>query len=1083
MANFSSHNANYQKIAQLANTGEREIYDDRRVSLTSFGMFTELLTKEIFRLDFPNIDSKEWKHYERVNFLGQYRTDYPALVIYDLHQIRRLRNEAAHDEKFVPTEKQVFDVDRQAFEIWQWFLKTYSLEDAEETETVIYQKPVDQKQRLKDAQTKINELEKQLAQQQSQAPVAPKVTEAERKRRRKVNLQYAKEHQLTESETREMIDEQLREAGWEADTTELNNFTKQTVPQKNHNMAIAEWVFPDHTKADYALFIGLKFVGIVEAKRFDEDIAGQFSQPRDYAKRAVAQSCKLLDLNMAHNYKVPFIYTANGRPYIKQYEEKSGIWFWDARNLAESEHALEAFHSPADIELKLTSQSKTKTNQALMHDDNFPAFASRPYQIEAVKAIEQGIVQGKRRLLIAMATGTGKTRTALSLMYRLIFNKRARRILYLVDRKALGEQVANALKDNKVKDRALSELYQVKELNDRIPEDTTRIQIATVQGMIKRLFFNEDFASRPSVGAYDIIIVDEAHRGYNEDKELSDSEYKFYDQNDYISQYRRVIDYFDAVAVGMTATPALQTTEIFGMPSYTYSYKQAVLDGYLVDHDVPRIIKTELNQKGIHIKKDQEVEYYDPNIQEINKAKMSENIDFEVKDFNKKVITPEFNQTVCDALAEQLDPNDRTMGKTLIFAASDQHADLVVDCLKKAFAKQGNAVPADAIEKITGYIRNPEEEIRKFKNEKFPNVVVTVDLLTTGIDVPEICNLVFLRLVKSRILYEQMLGRATRLCPEIQKDHFAIYDAVGIYDVMNDVTDMKPVVKNAHHDLRYFVQRKDDYFNDKVNEETKAEEQYKIDIVAAVNRKVQRLDDHNRHEFERLSQVGSLEEWSHTLARMKKPQFLKQWSNIELLSRFKNPKDRQLISHEQDKLVRVDRGYGDQDIKPKDYLEQFTAFIKDNINRIPALQIIATRPKDLTLKELKEIRLELERHNYSEDDLQLAYKNANNIATTADIISFIRHASVGSALVDHDIRIKNAMKKVYQMHDWSSKQEAWLKRIEKQLIKEDILGPNAQRAFDDNSIFRDNGGYKQMKRIFADDTDKIIDVINDELYA
>ncbi len=221
----------------------------------------------------------------------------------------------------------------------------------------------------------------------------------------------------------------------------------------------------------------------------------------------------------------------------------------------------------------------------------------------------------------------------------------------------------------------------------------------------------------------------------------------------------------------MTATPALQTTEIFGDPVYTYSYQQTVLDGYLVDHDAPVIIKTKLAKEGIHFKKGTEVDIFDQDEKTINKEKLPDNMNFDVKDFNHRVITRNFNKVVCDELVKKyLDPTDPYLGKTLIFAATDAHADMVVDLLKQAFKEQGRPVDDDAIEKITGSIRHPNQEIKNFKNEENPNIVVTVDLLTTGIDVPRITNIVFLRRVQSRILYEQMLGRATRLCPEITYD-------------------------------------------------------------------------------------------------------------------------------------------------------------------------------------------------------------------------------------------------------------------------------------------------------------------------
>lgn len=520
-------------------------------------------------------------------------------------------------------------------------------------------------------------------------------------------------------------------------------------------MAIAEWVLPNGYRADYVLFKGLEFYGIVEAKKWDQDIAGQMAQPKEYSKEVPFRSGYQLVSNEMGEYKVPFIYAANGRPYLKQYQEKSGIWFWDARNPKENAYALEEFHKPDDLALKLTAKNKNEANNDLVNDDDYPKFADRPYQVEAIQAIEDAIKDGKKRILLAMATGTGKTRTAISLMYRLLKHKRARRILYLVDRNSLGRQTANAIKDNKIGTMSISSIYGLKELSDKVPDASTKIQIATVQGMIKRLFFGDDDSEKPSVGQYDFIIVDEAHRGYAEDKELSDKEYRFYNQEEYVSQYRRVVDYFDATAIGMTATPALQTTEIFGSPVYTYSYQQAVLDGYLVDHDAPIIIQTKLAKEGIHFKKGSEVDVFDQDGKTINREKLPDNMNFDVADFNHRVITRSFNKVVCDELVKRyLDPTEPKLGKTLIFAATDAHADMVVDLLKQAFKEQGRPVDDDAIEKITGSIRHSNQEIKNFKNETNPNIVVTVDLLTTGVDVPSITNIVFLRRVQSRILYE-----------------------------------------------------------------------------------------------------------------------------------------------------------------------------------------------------------------------------------------------------------------------------------------------------------------------------------------
>lgn len=1072
MSNFQTATKDYQEYAKLASSAESLIYTDPRSSLTVFGTFGEQLTKEIMHLD--SIVDWELNQKQRIEKLAISNNEYPAVVLANLNEIRRKRNYATHDDHFVATKSDALEIDKKAYLVWKWFLEVYSLDQVED-----YVEPTDQRVILKNQEDKIKALEEKIKELQTNRPQEVRVTEEEKVRRHQVNIEFAKKHELTEAETRMLIDKQLRDAGWEADTDNLNNWKNQTEPEKGRNMAIAEWVLPGGHRADYALFKGLDFYGIVEAKKWDQDIAGQMAQPKEYSKEVPYRSDYQLLSNEMGDYKVPFIYTANGRPYLKQYQEKSGIWFWDARNPKENAYALEKFHKPEDLALKLTAKNKAEADEELVNDSDYPDFARRPYQIEAIQAMEEAIKDDKKRVLLAMATGTGKTRTAISLMYRLLKHKRARRILYLVDRNSLGRQTANAIKDNKIGTMAISSIYGLKELSDKVPDASTKIQIATVQGMIKRLFFSDDESEKPSVGQYDFIIVDEAHRGYAEDKDLSEDEYKFYNQEEYVSQYRRVVDYFDATAIGMTATPALQTTEIFGDPVYTYSYQQAVLDGYLVDHDAPVIIQTKLAKEGIHFKKGSEVSIFDQDENIINKEKLPDNMNFDVKDFNHRVITRSFNKVVCDELVKNyLDPTDPESGKTLIFAATDAHADMVVDLLKQAFKDQGRPVDDDVIEKITGSIRHPNQEIKNFKNETNPNIVVTVDLLSTGVDVPEITNIVFLRRVQSRILYEQMLGRATRLCPEIHKDKFTIYDAVGIYEAMNKVTNMKPVVKDPGHNVHYFLNHKEDYFE--TNEDSL---QYQVDMSAAIERKIKRLGDKRKNEFERLAEIKSVDQWAGDLSKLTKADFLKQWSKFEQLDHITPTKPKQVISDAPDKVIEVTRGYGSQSQRPEDYLESFTKFVKENVNTIPALQVVATRPKDLTFEELKEIKLKLEQNGYKEQDLQTAWKNAKHVQTTADIISFIRQVAAGSELVDHDVRIHNAMQKVYGLADWSIPQKKWLKRIENQLLSSTVLGPNAEQAFNDNYYFKRQGGYKQIKKIFPEYADQIIYVLNENLYA
>ncbi len=599
--------------------------------------------------------------------------------------------------------------------------------------------------------------------------------------------------QLDEADTRKIIDQQLKLAGWEADSEALK-YNKGTRPEKNRNRAIAEWP-TESGPADYVLFIGLTPVAVVEAKRKNVDVSGALQQTKRYSRTFTPSTETTLPAENWGNaaaYRIPFAFSSNGRPFLRQLATKSGIWFCDLRKTDNLGHPLDGWYTPEGL-TALIKRDEAKAHDQLAKTPFNYGFTLRYYQQDAILATEKAIENGQREMLLAMATGTGKTKTCIALIYRLLKAKRFRRILFLVDRSALGEQAANAFKDTRMENlQTFADTFGIKELEEQAPDTDTAVHIATVQGMVQRLLFAAEGATPPAVDQYDCIVVDECHRGYLLDRELSDTEMTFRGYDDYISKYRRVLDYFDACKIGLTATPALHTTQIFGAPVYTYSYREAVIDGFLNDYEPPIQIRTELSTNGIAWKTGEEVKVYDARRNQIELFTAPDEIRIDVEDFNRKVITESFNRVVCEYLAQELDPASRQ--KTLIFCATDAHADMVVDLLKKAFAARYGSVDDDAVIKITGAADKPLQLIRRYKNERSPNVAVTVDLLTTGVDVPEICNLVFLRRVNSRILFDQMLGRGTRLCDAIGKDAFRVFDAVQIFEALHDMTAMLPVV-------------------------------------------------------------------------------------------------------------------------------------------------------------------------------------------------------------------------------------------------------------------------------------------------
>ena len=918
---------------------------------------------------------------------------------------------------------------------------------------------------------------------------AERSEQIDKKIRLKQANKMASQRQKSEAETRYMIDEQLRQVGWEANTQEIR-YSKGTRPVKGRNMAIAEWPTDSTVSkkgyADYALFVGTKLVGIIEAKAEHKDIPSVIDyQGKDYPRNIRKEDAEY-QIGTWGEFKVPFTFATNGRPYLEQFKTKSGIWFLDLREPSNVPMALHGWISPNGImeQLEKDIQAGNNSLQAMPYDllTDKDGLNLREYQVKAIKAAEKAVIDGQKEVLIAMATGTGKTRTVLGMIYRFLKTNRFKRILFLVDRTSLGEQASDVFKEVKLEElMTLDEIYNIKGLDEKTVDKETRIQVATVQSMVKRILYNEG-ETMPSVTDFDLIIIDEAHRGYILDKEMGDIEVLYRDQRDYQSKYRMVVEYFDAVKIALTATPALHTTEIFGQPVFKYTYREAVIEGYLVDHDAPHHLETKLSTDGIHYKSGDTVTVYDPVTGEItNSELLNDELDFDVENFNRQVITDSFNRTVLTEIARDIDPeNPEEQGKTLIYAVDDQHADTIVSILKEIYSETG--VDNDAIMKITGSVGggNPKkvaEAIKRFKNERFPSIAVTVDLLTTGIDVPEITTLVFMRRVKSRILFEQMLGRATRLCPKIHKTHFEIYDPVGVYDSLEPVNTMKPVVANP---TITFTQLLDGL--EEVEEKDVVQAQIN-QIIAKLQRKKRRMDEKTMEQFicmtDGMDPTQFIIEIERQTPEDAKKRLLTYRDMFEYLQKTSaNGKNSVVISGEEDELTKHTRGYGNSD-KPEDYLDAFSEYVTIHMNEIAALSIVCTRPKDLTRDALKTLRLTLDREGFTTQQLNTAISELTNEEIAADIISLIRRYAIGSALISHEARIRRAVDKLKKAHHFSKQEMSWIGRMEKYLMEESVLNV---KVFDEDSRFKSNGGFEKINKIFQNQLENIVLELNEYLY-
>lgn len=1078
-SNFAFLKSHFPVLANFGILAEKYCYSDSNSCIMKLGMIGETIVNLMLTYDKIKIptDCNAVTKIKILSLQGLLTPDLSDI----LHALRKARNKAAHTNYENIKEGQTLL--EMAYSLCEWFMQTYG--DLQYKHCKFVMPTEADTKSITDNDDKAAE-QKMLEETEKIAAAAKAVAADERRKRA---LTAASQRQKSEAETRYMIDTQLRKVGWEADTENLR-YGKGIRPQKGKNLAIAEWPTLSSAgnkgRADYALFAGEKLVAVIEAKAEHKDIPSVIDyQCKEYAQNIRPEDEKYV-ITTWGKYKAPFVFATNGRPYLAQLETKSGIWFLDLRESANMPKALRGWISP-DGMLKLLESDIEKADKALqtlpydfLRDKD--GLNLRQYQLNAIQAAENAVINGQKNILLAMATGTGKTRTVLGMIYRFLKTGRFNRIIFLVDRTALGEQAEDVFNEVKLEDlKTLNDIYDIKTLEDTVFEDETKVHIATVQGMVKRLLYNDE-ERQPSVTDYDLIVIDEAHRGYLLDKEMGEDELLYRDQLDYQSKYRMVIEYFDAVKIALTATPALHTTQIFGKPVFKYTYREAVIEGYLVDYDAPHKIKTQFNTEGIKYNKGETLALYDPVTHEItNSEVLQDEMNFDVEKFNKQIITPSFNRTVLEEIARDIDPEDVMQGKTLIYAVDDEHADLIVKILKEIYTNYG--IDNDAIMKITGSVaggnkRKVQEAIKRFKNERFPSIAVTVDLLTTGIDVPEITTLVFMRRVKSRILFEQMLGRATRLCPKINKTHFEIYDPVGVYDSLEEVNTMQPVSADPK---TTFAQLLDGL---EVLEDEAHIKNAVAQIIAKLQRVKRRLTKEEIAEFKDLAAGLTLEGFIQKIESLPAAEarntLLMEVSLLEMLDdKHRHGGYTKVISDKQDKFLIRERGFGKNEQRPEDYIEAFEDFVKNNVNEIAALNIICTRPKELTRETLKSLRMALAQNGFTTQQLNTAVSEITSEEITADIISLVRRYAIGSPLVSHQARIRRAVDKLKKAHNFSRVELNWLSRIESYLLNESVMNV---KVFDEDERFKTNGGYKRLNQIFRNNLEGIITELNEYLY-
>lgn len=574
-----------------------------------------------------------------------------------------------------------------------------------------------------------------------------------------------------EEKARRVIDDKFRQSGWVIQ--DLNRLNRSV------SLGVAVREFPTSTgQVDYALFVDGRPVGVVEAKRSKagQSITDVEVQSGRYAKSSFKW--------VKNDYAIRFAYEATDKL----------IRFTDYKDIKYRSRAVFSFHRPETL-FEWIYQPDTLRNN-MKHFPSLDVKGFRKCQINAINNLEQSFADNRPKALIQMATGAGKTFTAITAAYRLLKYGNMKRILFLVDTKGLGEQAEREFLAYTPNDdpRSFSQIYGVRRLKSSYIPNDVQICISTIQRMYSILKEEEldESAEETSFAEYitaeskapkevvynekyppeffDCIIVDECHRSiYN--------------------VWNQVLAYFDAFIIGLTATPDNRTFAFFNENIVSeYPREKAIVDGVNVGEDI-FLIETKVSKNGAHLMK-QLIEYRDRLSREKRWKQMDEDINYVPSQLDRDIVNASQIRTVIRTFKENLFttlfPRRKEVPKTLIFAKTDSHADDIVQIVRDEFG-EGN----DFCRKITYSADNPESVLSSFRNDYNPRIAVTVDMIATGTDVKPIECLIFMRDVRSKNYFEQMKGRGTRVLDkeDLQKvtpsatenkDHFVIVDAVGV---------------------------------------------------------------------------------------------------------------------------------------------------------------------------------------------------------------------------------------------------------------------------------------------------------------
>jgi type I restriction enzyme, R subunit len=943
-----------------------------------------------------------------------------------------------------------------------------------------------------------------------------------------------------EAKARVHIDKLLVQAGWHV--CGMGDFDIHAA----QGVAIRE--FPLNTGfgfADYLLYVNGKACGIIEAKKAGATLSGVEVQSGRYAQG--------LPANLpAWHRPLPFLFESTGvethftNGLDPQPRARGVFAFFRPELLAEWLTYVQGAHGqPAVNDEARTFLHRMRNMPQLVTEwgTGGAAFKFWPAQIKAIENLEKSLAANKPKALIQMATGSGKTFTAISSIYRLIKFAGARRVLFLVDRGNLGRQTkkefdAYASPYNNFK---FGEEYIVQHLQSNQLDKNARVVICTIQRMFSMLkgrelppdadeestegmenLFREPepIGYQPAIPieTFDIVVTDEAHRSiYN--------------------LWRQVLEYFDAYLIGLTATPNKQTFGFFNQNLVMeYGHAQAVADGVNVNYDVYRI-KTEVTEAGAKVDKGYWLETLDKATRRRTAWQLDEDFEYEPAELDRSVQTPDQIRTVVRTLRDNwnvdLFPQREELPKTLVFAKDDNHAEKIVEILREEFGR-GNEFAQKITYRTTG--TSPEQLIKDFRTAYYPRIAVTVDMIATGTDIKPVEIVVFMRSVKSRSFFEQMKGRGVRICnrtdlaqvnpgEHVVKDHFVIVDAVGVCE--RDKTDSRPLDQKKSVPLDKLLK-------------AVALGNVEDEVLSSVAARLARLDrdstDEDKAKVTAASGGRSLRDLAKGIVEALNADsdgspgaVIAAQAAIQTASRpFSDPALRTLILQlrqmadqiidivTKDTLISATFTEGSD--RAKELVQTFEQFIEQHKDEITALQILYSRPTRAPLKfeDMKALAdtLHAPPNLFDESELWQAYaairkdrvKGASQRRLLTDIVSLVRFAMhQDNELVPYPERVQANFKAWLAQHaslplsvrgrrsslplppgegrgegvPFTPEQIHWLEMIRDHIAAN--LGIEIEDF--DYAPFNTEGGLGKVHQLFGAQLPKVIEELNRELAA